>query len=279
MRRVRSVAQHAPLSEAQLTFAKSQIKRAARFLVWLREHSYPVETLRQAQIDEFLARNQSCADIPRFVRWLNERHGTHGTVYRKRATGRSPSVSEERRFSIVLDIYRDHDIPDDVRLICLFVAVFGMQIFATTQLKRQALRFDVPTIGWVSFTEHETELPPWLAQLAHEQLERTQGQWLFPSRWREGHRAPASIRRYLIKYGVTLRDLQIAARFQLASAMNASMLSDTIGLSAAAIINYRRLSGGWWADAIEMFAVARRWHSDEADPQRTAREKDRGKRG
>lgn len=276
MRRVRSVAQHAPLSEAQLTFAKSQVKRAARFLGWLREHSYPVESLGQVHIDEFQARTQSWADIQRFVRWLNKQHGTRGTVYRQRTADQSPTVSEDRRFSIVLDIYRDKDLPDDVRLICLFVAVFGMKIFATTQLKRQALRFDAPTIGWVSFTEHETELPPWLAQLAYEQLERTHGQWLFPGRWRDGHRSPASIPRYLRKYGVTLRDLQLAARFQLASAMNASMLSDTIGLSAATIINYRRLSGGWWADAIDMFAVARRWHSDEEGAQKTVRETESG---
>jgi hypothetical protein len=253
LRRARYLSTYEHLTYGQENHARAQLKRVRRLLEWLRQEGLAIDQLRQSHLDTYLATPGNSRNLERFVHWVQRQYGTRLSVPTFKTSGGSPSISDDKRIELTRAILTDTSIPDDVKLLCLFVTVFGVRISATLTLERDRVTVGGEDHVYVRFAKRETELPLWLARLAKDQLERTEGKWLFPGRWKDTHRAMNSLSRYIGRYGINLHELQLAARFQLASAVNATILADTIGVTATTAINYRRLSGGWWADAVDVF--------------------------
>ena len=243
-----------PIGEPQYSNARAQIAGALRFIRWLEDRGTLLADMDQSALDEFTSTQAHHGWIGNFVRWIGKTYGKSFDFYSPIKQAHFPRISDERRFEVARRLLMDDDVPLDIKATTLLVATLGVNITTAVAVRRDAVRFLGPGAAWLSIDERESVLPQWLARLFWEQAIGTPaGDWLFPGRMPGNHLGPASHRRYLSKYELTLRDLQIAARFQLAASMNPVMLANSIGLTPATMLTYRALSGGSWSDAPMLF--------------------------
>lgn len=258
-----------PLGEPQLHTARTQIAGAIRFLQWLEARKVDPRYLDQATVDDFTSTNAHDGWLRNFLRWLGRTHGLTFELTSRTKQLHFPKISDDRRIDIAIAILNDTQIPQDIRIAALLVTTLGLNITTTVSLRRDNLRFLGPEAAWITVRGIESELPGWLARQLWHQISDTTGEWVFPGRMPGTHLSPAARHRHLARFGVTLRDLQVAARFQLSAAMNPVMLANTIGLTSATMLAYRHLSGGGWADATHSFTQRARAESrKQADRSR-----------
>jgi hypothetical protein len=245
---VRSAARR-PIESPHYQNARRQIAGAVQFLRWLDERKVELRDLNQSLVDEFTITNPHQGWLRNFLRAIGKVYGLSFDLPSPPKQLHFPKVSDDRRVEVARSVLADPKVPHDVKTAALLVITFGVNILTSISLRRDSVRFLGPGAVWITINHRETLVPPWLGRLIWEQVERTSGEWVFPGSIPGAHIATHTLRRYFSPYGMTLRDLQVAARFQLALSMNPVMLANTIGLTPATILTYRNLSGGSWSDA------------------------------
>lgn len=249
---VRSAAR-GPIGDSHYQNARAQISGAVRFLAWLDERNVTLANLDQSLVDEFRNTRPHQGWLRSFLREVGKTNGVRYRLPSPPKQLRFPKVSDDRRVEVAQSVLVDNEVPHGVKTASLLVATLGVNILTSISLKRESIRFLGPGAGWISIHGRETALPPWLARLFWDQVHQTSGEWVFPGHIPGSHISAHSLRRYYAPYGMTLRDLQVAARFHLAMGMNPVMLANSIGLTPATLLTYRALSAGNWSDAPIVF--------------------------
>lgn len=161
------------------------------------------------------------------------------------------STSEEQLEDVIRILATDRTIALDACPASLLIAVYGLPASKVLALRRNQLR-DEGTALDLFIVDRPLVLPDPIAVLAREQLdllsEAPPDGWLFPGLRPGLPRDPQYLSRRLRPLGVTISELQNAARFRLAGAVPAKVLADMLDFSVATFENYARLSGSTRGD-------------------------------
>lgn len=231
---------------------KASLRGLVTFLTWAEEQQTPMRALTQAQIEEFITLRTARRWLPQFLAWAAERDITPdldiSTLPRREPT---ISTSEEQLEDVIRILATDRTIALDACLASLLIAVYGLPASKVLALRRNQLR-DEGTALDLFIVDRPLVLPDPIAVLAREQLdllsEAPPDGWLFPGLRPGLPRDPQYLSRRLRPLGVTISELQNAARFRLAGAVPAKVLADMLDFSVATFENYARLSGSTRGD-------------------------------
>lgn len=257
LRVMRRASIKAPISANTLNRRRAELRAIAAFLTWLDDQDHCLETVGQAHVDQYFATTAGTATaLSTFIRWARERHlASEIDLVRKRSMPGIAAGHEELWDKVDL-LLHDESIARDVRIIGLFLLLFGQQVTTTVRLKRSAVEATGPRIS-VRFGADAIELPPAVASLVLAQLQapttryiyhRPESNWLFNGLVPGQHVTPNHMTMRLSEAGIKARPFRQAAMLQLAAAMPVSIVADTLGLSVYTASQWAQRSGHTWSD-------------------------------
>ena len=235
---------------------KATIRGIGQFLGWLHEDQQHtiLSDITQSQVDEYTLRTNAGRWLPRFIRWAIAKGHIANDVTTPPLQRTEPAVAitEEQTESIVRALLRDTALRSGVQLAVLLVAIYGLPARRVVELTRgQLCETSGDAIVTLALGEHQLPLPDRLAEIAKahtKALDGVDSPWLFPGRHPQRPISDQQLRRALDPYGVSLHQLQVAARYRLAGAVPTKVLADSLDFHISTIAKYANLSNGRWAD-------------------------------
>lgn len=233
--------------------ARSQLRSLVELLEWARSSGSTIGGLTQCQFEEFVFTHSDKPWLGVMVDWLAQGNMTRrlSMPHAKRALP-TIAVSEAERLKAESDLLADLQLAAQVRLAGIFVVSFGQDVARVSRMRSDQLRL-ASDRGYVTFGRHEVELAKAMLPAAAEAIEMSRQQrgatWLFPGKLPLEHRSASSLSD-LIRSGVKtpVAGLKMAARFQIASQLPPSIMSDVIRLGIECCLQYASLSNSSWSE-------------------------------
>jgi hypothetical protein len=235
---------------------RGALRTVAAFLTHLDDQGPTLATLTQAEIDCWLEEHTYRAPLKNFITWAH-RHRLTGNHQIDR-----PPHDEPHRWWDTSDhwthlrrcLHHD-DLPLDVRAAGAIMLLYGTSITRIVELTTTDLADgDPPTLR---LGLHQAPIPP----AAHLVLRRQADQarpdsavgrathssgWIFPGQAAGTHRSAATFTARLRKHGLPARTGRNTALLALAEDLPASVLSDTLGISITAALQWTRRAARDW---------------------------------
>lgn len=257
LRVMRRASAKAPTSVNAVNRRRTELRAIAAFLTWLDDQDNCLETATQAHLDRYVAMTASAATaLSTFIKWAREQHLASEIALPRKPSMPGTAAGHEELWDKVELLLRDESISRDVRIIGLFLLLFGQRVANTVRLKRSDVEVTGPKVS-VMFGADAIELPPALASLVLAQLQsptnryiyhRTEINWLFNGLVPGQHVTPNHISMRLFEAGIKVRPFRQAAMLQLAAAVPVRVIADTLGLSVYTASQWARRSGHIWND-------------------------------
>lgn len=211
-----------------------------------------ISHVTQDHVDRYTETKNTARWLPRFLRWATKNGHLESDVQGPSHRSPAPAVTltERRLDDIVAAVVEDSSTDAGTRLGVLFIAIYGLPASRIVALHRTQLT-TAATDAHLAVGEHQLALPPPVAHIASMQMQNTEGaqtQWLFPGRRPGQHINTQKLRRALDPYDTTIGQLQVAARYRLASAVPVKILADSLDFNVSTIAKYASLSNGRWGD-------------------------------
>ncbi|MFE5309853.1 hypothetical protein [Isoptericola sp. NPDC056578] len=258
----------------QFRNAWQRIVAVGALLQWLESRSLTLEGLDQSNLELWLgqATHAQRAATGDFVRWAARRR----LVGRLTVThpGRiEPAIlmSEDERWTELRRCLTDATMPDDVRAAGALLLLYGIPLQRIVELTHDNLIMAPGTNTVTDFRVTSgapaVTVPPRLGRLLTGLPAPASARgtplidpksnapaWLFPGRGTAGHVTYTGLANRLRAHGLSVRQSRNAALIGLAADLPAPVISDLLGLSVAAAVNWTRRAGRDWSAYMHLLA-------------------------
>ena len=259
-RRLQFRADRDPSEEVSTKTARSSIRRALEFLVWLRGEGKALAACRQEDVDTWLAGGSTTRyQVRDFLEWARRRSLTPALVAPTRQVlAPASSIDDEERWTFVERLLDDEEIGLEFRVAGLFVVVFGQQLSRVARMRATAVELDGDRVR-VRFGNEPVLLPGAIGHLVRRLLnhrspaayETDAGRrWLFPGGAPGRPIAPEYLRIRLAEQGVSVRPLRNAALMQIAGEVVSPILADLLDLHPSTASRWVKAAKGDWAEYV-----------------------------
>ncbi len=259
-RRLRFRADRDPSEEVSTKTARSSIRRALEFLVWLRTKGKALAACRQEDVDTWLAGGSTTRyQVRDFLEWAGRRGLTPALVAPTRQVlAPASSIDDEERWTFVERLLDDEEIGLEFRVAGLFVVLFGQQLSRVARMRATAVELDGERVR-VRFGNEPVLLPGAIGHLVRRLLnhrspaayETDAGRrWLFPGGAPGRPIAPEYLRIRLAEQGVSIRPLRNAALMQIAGEVVSPILADLLDLHPSTAARWVKAAKGDWAEYV-----------------------------
>ncbi|CAL9669568.1 hypothetical protein SUDANB2_07341 (plasmid) [Streptomyces sp. enrichment culture] len=260
LRRARRRATQGRFTPGSAASIRNAVRSTAAFLTWLDEHDIPLASLTQSDIDMWLSEKRDRQHIRLFLRWAHQRRltGDHEVPDRQRDEPHR-WWSQSEHWTHLRRCLHDDALPLEVRVTGALMLLYGMPITRIVVLTHS----DITTSSTphLRVGEHPVALPPAVHQLQAEHAVQhsavgrvtTRPGWLLPGYAAGTHHSAAVLARKMRLHGLPARPSRNTALLALAADLPASVLSDTLGISISAALQWTRRAARDW----NVYLVAR----------------------
>jgi hypothetical protein len=259
IRRLRGRLDGAHATHGQAVAAQQNIKAAIALLDWLTAHDLTLATVRQGDLEEWLASTQAThrTDAGNFVRWAKKRKLTRLDFAAVRWAGPTGIIDTETRWEQARWLLHDDSVKPEDRVAGLLVLLYA-QYPAT--LSRLTLDHVQAAGGQVRIRlgREPIVLPEPLDALVLRLAATRQGHaalgdqgtspWLFPGGQPGQPISAFQLAERLRQLGIRSAQSRSAALFQLATDLPAAALARMLGIHIAVAVAWQRASAGDWAN-------------------------------
>jgi hypothetical protein len=248
----------------QFHAASTRLSQIASFVSWLALHRTTLHELDQATIERWLNdTNHAHPAVADFLHWAARRGlAPDLTLTFPRSPGPALDMTEEERWSELNRCLSDASMPEDVRTAGALLLLYGIPLARIVELTTAHLDFSDGTSQPSGFSvapgRPAVVIPPILGRLLIGLRFRRSSyaplisanpsdpDWLFPGCGPGGHISWTAMARRLKAHGIRVRRSRNAALIALAGDLPAPVLSDLLGMSTAAAIQWSRRAGRDW---------------------------------
>lgn len=250
LRRARRRAARGRFTPAGAAAVRNAIRCTAAFLTWLDDHDILLASLTQGDIDTWLSERRDRRHVRMFLRWAHERRLT-GNLEISDCPRDEPHRwwSESEHWTHLRRCLHDEALPLDVRVTGSLMLLYGMPITRIAVLTPSDLTGG--STPHLRIGGHPVALPPAVHQLLRRQADHTEpisavGRitprpgWLLPGYAAGTHHSAPVLARKMRLHCLPVRPSRNTALLALAADLPASVLSDTLGISISAALQWTR---------------------------------------
>lgn len=243
----------------QVDVIRQQLRAAIALLGWLRARGRTLETCRQADLDEWLARdgpgNRSQAG--HFVRWAAA-HRVNPALHiaATRWTGPVGPLDQEQRWHNARRLLHDDSIDTAVRVAGLLLLLYAQMPSAISRLTLDDIDTSDERQVRIRLGRTPVKAPEPLAALIRDLAANRHGHavlgdtgtspWLFPGGHADRPVGASSLASRLHKIGIHPAQDRSTALFQLATEVPAAVLARTLGIHVKVATQWQQASAGDW---------------------------------
>ena len=259
LRRARRSAARRPYTSGAGRSARSRITRALEFLAWLEQRGLTMETLQQADVDEWLATGSGIrVKIGYFLAWAHSRGLAGRLTVPSRPRGQTADLlGEDERYQQLQRCLLEETLPNDVRVAGALVLLFGLPLTKIVRLTADLVTGRGGAI-YLQLDQSPVFLPPRLAKLIllHTCLLRPLSsisrdingvRWLFPGLMPGRPLTANTLSRKLSRHGINARPGQHTALILLASELPAPVLAQVTGMHINTAVRWGKYAERDWA--------------------------------
>lgn len=253
-RRARRKAERDQLTEGGAKWARSRVRHALRFLMWLEDHDIDLGDLRQEDVDLWFASGPTTRHLATpFLSWAAGRRLVPPIeVPARQVRNAVEAVDDDERWEVVSRLLSGEETDVAVRVAGLFALLYGQHLSRVVRMRRTAVS-QVEGQVFVRFGADNVRLPPVFDMLVLRLLERRgkaavhSGDWLFSGGIPGRPMSVEAMRLRLADAGIVLRSARRAALLQLAAEIPAPVLADLLGVHPLTGVAWVRAARGDWA--------------------------------
>lgn len=258
LRVLRRKAEREPLRRSTTERCRRELRVISAYLSWLDTQGISLDAVHQPDLDYYVT-NVATGDVPlkAFLNWAHANHlGSAVEMASRRPSTPASPMSVDELWTTVDRLAADETIEMTARIAGLFILLYAQSLATCVRLRQTDVTVTDSTVS-VTFASDPIEMPPPVAQLVRRYLEaparraiyRTaESNWLFGGLLPTSHITEAHLSRILSNAGIAPRLAKEAAMRQLATALPARIVADTIGVSIGTASKWSRTSGGVWKD-------------------------------
>ncbi len=259
LRRLRARTRHTTTTASQANFARGHIQAAATFLDWLAANQLTLATIRQGDLDRWMA-TSSAAQHGRtgaFIRWAKRQHLTALDFPATGWAGPTGRLDTEGRWEHTRRLLHDDDVALEDRVAGLLVLLYAQHPASISRLTLDDIHVTGRQVTIRFGREPVTLLEP-VGGLVHRLINERRGharigadrttRWLLPG-GRPGQ--PISSFRLserLRHLGMPSGQARSTALFQLASELPAAILARLLGIHITVAVKWQHAAGGDWTN-------------------------------
>lgn len=247
LRRAKRDPRSGDITPGGATHVRVCVRGIIKLFDWLDEQRTSLAAVTLAQIEEFMAIRSTHRWLWKFLTWAGERE--LAPVFEVPSISKpAPNVTgfEQQHEDTIRHLATDSNIDLDARLAGLLIAVYGLLATRTLRLHRSQLHVTDQGDAQLLLGEHPLVLAGPVTQIAIQHLATLepagQDAWLFPGLNPGGHRDAQYLTSRIEPLGMSISELQKAARFRLAGTVPAKVLADALGFNIATFELYANLS-------------------------------------
>ncbi|MFI6689697.1 hypothetical protein [Streptomyces sp. NPDC050485] len=249
-----------PQTYSTLQLAKSRIRAAHSFLIWLPERATELSRATQADVDEFISQNNQLAGaLAPFLTWTSKtRKSRKLTCYTPPSDHSGPAITPEERWRLLRRLLHDDALHLADRVMGAIILTYAMPLTKTLMIRTDQVRI-TGNAGtgivevYLQLGPTEVRLPPVLDELVARQVRQGRlphkgpaiapGPWLFP-----GTKAgqPVSQARAVVRLqqlGLHPGPGRARALLHLAARIEAPLLAQSLGITPGTAVRWSELAG------------------------------------
>ncbi|MFD5753279.1 hypothetical protein [Streptomyces sp. NPDC127033] len=256
LRRARRRAAQGRFTPNSAASVRNAVRSIAAFLTWFDERDIPLASLAQGDIDTWLSERRDRRYIRLFLRWAHQRRltGNHEISDRQRDEPHR-WWSQSEHWAHLRRCLHDDMLPLEVRVTGALMLLYGMPITRISVLTHSAITSG--STPHLLIGEYPVVLPPAVHQLMQRQAEHAvqhsavgritaRPRWLLPGYAAGTHYSAATLARKMRLHGLPARPSRNTTLLALAADLPASVLSDTLGISISAALQWTRRAVRDW---------------------------------
>ena len=248
-----------PATANQVSGIKESVRHTVAFLQWLDNHGLTLETLRQSDVDAWLADGTSTRHSARpFLLWaVQSGHAAEVEIPAYQKAGQTQPLDAQRRWALARQLLADTTIATLDRVAGLFLLLYAQPLSTIAKLTTNHVTYDNADT-YVLFGETPLLLPEPAAALVAEHIDSRSAYyvvgrnhdtpWLFPGVHRGRHISPGHLGNRLRKLGICSRPGRTAALLDLTTQLPAAALARLLGISHRGAARWVDRSGNSWAN-------------------------------
>jgi hypothetical protein len=258
LRRLRNRANTKPVTAGQATVVRTNVTAAITLLDWLSARTLTLTTVRQADLDQWLAgpaANRIATG--HFARWARRQQLTNLNYPATRWPGPTRPIDTEARWDQARRLLHDDTLPDAERVAGLLVLLYAQQVTTLTRLTVTDVLVDGHQVR-LRLGRAPIELPEPLAGLVlclvatrrgHAALaDQGTSAWLFPGGIPGHQLSPSRLAERLRAIGIRAKAERSTALFALAGELPAALLAQMLGIHITAAVTWQRAAAGDWTN-------------------------------
>lgn len=260
VRRMRSRNNGNPVTRQQALLTRRLARGAVVFLDWLGSAGLTLESLCQADLDQWLASGRAAyrEEAGRLIRWANANRLTDCYLpAAARWTGPVSVLDGEDRWNTARRLLHDDTLKPEDRLAGLLVLLYAQGITAISRMTAEQVQAGDDGTVRLQIGRAPVHLPDPVASIALAVVANRKGHatigaegpspWLFPGGQPGQPISGARLTQRLDALEISPRQARSTALFQLAAEIPAAILARTLGISTTVAVTWQRLSAGDWA--------------------------------
>lgn len=258
LRRCRRTSNRAPLGDGTINHAKRELRSAAALLDWLAGRDTSLASIKQADVDAWLAGPLPDRYVARsFARWAIERELMPKLGFPAgRKTAITPALALRDRVALAQRLLHEDGIETRDRVAGVLVVLFAQPVTRIASLTLDDVAIDHDTFA-IRFGETAITLPPPLAghlgDLIADRRERAAAslpapRWLFPGGSPGRPIGALSLSRRLKRLGIDCQARRLAALVEIAGHVPAPVLADLLGINILTATRWAEIAGRPWSD-------------------------------
>ncbi|MCL2586384.1 MAG: hypothetical protein FWE35_28475 [Streptosporangiales bacterium] len=260
VRGIRSRNNGKPATRQQSLLTRRLARGAIAFLDWLDTAGLTLESLRQADLDQWLASGQAGyrEEAGRLIRWASANRLTSCYLpAAARWTGPATALDSEGRWDTARRLLHDSTLKPEDRLAGLLVLLYAQNISAISRMTAAQVQARDDGTVRIQLGRAPVGLPEPAASIALAVAANRKGHatigatgpspWLFPGGQPGQPISSARLTERLEVLGISPRQARTTALFQLAAEVPAAILARTLGISTSVAVIWQRLSAGDYA--------------------------------
>jgi site-specific recombinase XerC len=246
------------VARASEKLARAEISTAVELILWLHGHGMTLRSLRQEQLDLWLASGSSARRrIRGFLRW-GTRAGLLSTLEARRAQARQHTnpLDADERLRLVGALLANDTLDLRDRVAGCLLLIFAQPLTRLVQLTVDDVDSRSRPVR-IRLGAEPLELPEPLGRLVVELARHRPGlattaaddhhQWLFPGLRLDAPLHAEHLRRRLRALGISARAGRAAALLHLAQMLPPAILADLLGISENRAADWTAAANGDWA--------------------------------
>ena len=253
-RRLRNLSEQGQLRQGHILSGRQSVTVAAQFLHWLAAQGRDLPSLRQADLDAWLAEPPTTRwHVGPLIGWAQETQRTRGVRMPSRAFGTRSRLSRHDHLELLGRLFHDDQLPRPVRISGALALLYAHSVTATVQLTTGDVRID--TDSAVRLGNDFIPLLDPLASLIAAQVDaarqpRGQGHpsshWLFPGGKPGHHLAAGCLHDSLHAAGVDIRASKNTAIAAMVTELPGPVVANALNLHPNPIDRWARSLAAPW---------------------------------